>query len=428
MSILIREYLGFNDYTMEKYHGISLTEGAAVAQKISPESLMVDIEGLHVGPTRNFTRYMAQGLKGSVPSWTRPYMKPLIMHHNEEDGRIIGRIHHVEYTEHNTLSGTGALIFTVNVPDREGKEQIEDGRLMTVSVGIIGKDVRCSICGHQIAEDGPCDEHMKGQEYDREVCYWDIYEFEGKELSYVIVPSDIYARNIRVYRPDETKSGGSYLKENYEENEVDTVDKEPKDMKKEELLEAYNQLKKELDDLKEEKQQLDTQLQESSSKVSELEAKLEEKGGGEEELQTAQQKLQEAEEKIEDLEGKLQEKEGAVAEEKQLRESAESSLIEEKEKARAEMVERYKLLRKLTNKPELDEEKIKERTEESIKGAVVDLTEELESGSFSIVAGSVDNPGFSSTEEQHSSKKKDDMNLKEELEGLFNHVVSVRRL
>ena len=70
--------------------------------------------------------------------------------------------------------------------DKEGIEQIKDGRLKTVSIGVIAHDVRCSICGEQVEiidEYGntACG-HSKGNVYDDQVCYWKIYKMEAKEL------------------------------------------------------------------------------------------------------------------------------------------------------------------------------------------------------------------------------------------------------
>lgn len=96
------------------------------------------------------------------------------MHHNEKDGQIIGRVHSVEYTEVDTRGDTPALIFTVNVGDEDGKKGIKNGTLSTVSIGVIAHELRCSICGTNLAEEGLC-EHEKGEYYDvdgeQQLCY-----------------------------------------------------------------------------------------------------------------------------------------------------------------------------------------------------------------------------------------------------------------
>lgn len=190
--------------SIELIEQIDLTEKKAnkAIIKVDPKSIMVDIEGAHSNVlTGNYTQYTPEGLIASIPSWTDPYEKPCIMYHNEEDGKIIGRIKAVTCKQTDTRSDTPALLFTVNIPDEEAKQQIEDGRLSTVSIGINATDVRCSICGQNIAE-GKCG-HKRGQHYDDKLCYWIVNAFTGKELSYVITPSDPYAHNVKIYSPDD---------------------------------------------------------------------------------------------------------------------------------------------------------------------------------------------------------------------------------
>ena len=94
MSIVIREYLGSPIKSGENtYTPFTLNEGLDATTVIAEDSVMVDIEGIHVGPTRNFTWYTEEALKGSIPTWTKPYERPLILHHNERDGKIIGRVY-----------------------------------------------------------------------------------------------------------------------------------------------------------------------------------------------------------------------------------------------------------------------------------------------------------------------------------------------
>ena len=204
MALELKEYLGCSASEEHSQAPFSIKESMNAFTTISKKSLMVDIEGIHVGPTRNYTWYTEQALRGSIPTWTQPYERPLILHHNETDGKTIGRVVGASYTDINTRSKTGALIFNCNVADEDGIKGVKDGRLKTVSIGVIANDVRCSICGEQIELDSngwPVCGHGKGDEYDNEICYWMIYSMEAKELSYVIVPSDKYAHNIKIYSP-----------------------------------------------------------------------------------------------------------------------------------------------------------------------------------------------------------------------------------
>ena len=91
MAIEIREYIGDSmNITESAVKGpINLNENFNEIGPISNDSIIQFIEGIHVGPTRNFTWYMNEALISSIPSWTKPYQRPLIMHHNEKDGKII---------------------------------------------------------------------------------------------------------------------------------------------------------------------------------------------------------------------------------------------------------------------------------------------------------------------------------------------------
>ncbi|PTY92895.1 hypothetical protein [Heyndrickxia sporothermodurans] len=425
MSIMIREYFGYDKFDVEYNYTDTknFQEGLATEDPISPNSLMVDIEGIHVGATRNFTRYMESALKSSEKSWTRPYEKPLIMHHNEKDGKIIGRIKAVHYTDIKTRSGTGALVFTANVPDKDGMEQIEDGRLQTTSIGIIGHDVRCSICGHNIAEAGPC-EHERGQIYGNEVCYWDIYEMEGKELSYVIVPSDVYAKNIRIYKPTTQKT---QITENLQIHKgVSTVNlteaevkqlQDDKQSLETQLQEAQDELKTTKDELKAAQEEVQT-LKDAKPDESEVELKhQEEKQELEDKLKEAQDSLKAAQDKLKDIEGELKQ-------EKSLRESLESKSIEQNSATKQALVENYSMLRKLAGKPEMAVEKIQERTQDSLIDAIRDLKEELGDSINVATIKPVTNPTITESTEPtvKKDKKASNIDLEEGLESLFSGI------
>ena len=180
----------------------------AVSSAVSPDSINVDIEGIHSVVTRNYTYYTPDCLKKSIPYWTSPYEKPVIMHHNDKDGIQIGRVKSVEFLE-QSRAGMPGLLFTVNIGDEAGIKGVKNGTLSTVSLGAIIHKATCSICGQNIASEGEC-EHRRGKYYDEKLCYWIMEEMEPKELSYVIVPSDKYANTIRIYKPNKINSKESY--------------------------------------------------------------------------------------------------------------------------------------------------------------------------------------------------------------------------
>ena len=221
MAIEIKEYVGFSSSEPTKNNEIIVRESAtAVAvpqQMISPDSLMVDIEGIHSDVlTINCTKYSEQCLKNSLPHWTIPYEITVIMHHNDEDGKIIGRVKNVEMID-SKRSGTPAILFTCNIGDEDGVKGIKNGTLSTVSIGAVAYDVTCSICGANVAE---CDcGHKKGRVYDGKLCYWTINDMEPREVSYVILPSDKYAQTMKVYKP-----GKKELKESVEVKKMSVCD------------------------------------------------------------------------------------------------------------------------------------------------------------------------------------------------------------
>jgi hypothetical protein len=179
-----------------------------VSSAMSPDSIMVDIEGIHSIVTRNFTYYTPECLKKSAPYWTTPYERPVIMHHNDRDGVQIGRVKVAEFLE-ETRAKVPGLLFTCNIGDEAGIKGVKNGTLSTVSLGAVIHKATCSICGQNIAAEGEC-EHQRGRKYDGKLCYWLMEEMEPKELSSVIVPSDRYANTVKIYKPKDIGAKESY--------------------------------------------------------------------------------------------------------------------------------------------------------------------------------------------------------------------------
>lgn len=363
MALMIREYTGDKFIkTNEIKAPLNLTEATIETnvsdEAIDPNSLMVEIEGIHAYPhaTRNFTRYMPKCLKNSISLWTTPYRRPLIKHHNEENGEIIGRICAAEYKTSKTLSGTPALVFTVNIPGEEAKKDVKNGILSTASIGAMAYDVRCSICGTHL-EDGDECEHERGREYTvngkKEICYWDVYSIEPKELSYVIVPSDIYAKNTKIY-PATNSRNKPIIKECLNNKGVkkmpnnDDLEKELKEAK-----DKIAKLEQDIKDLTEAK----TNSEDKISELTETNSKLAKQVA---DLNEAKNKLEE--EKQEEL---------------HLREGVENALAEAKKETREYMVHTLQAMRQAIGKEALADEMIKNRTVDSIKDSICDLKEEF---------------------------------------------------
>lgn len=356
MAIVIREYLGSPmGVTENSFTPFSLKENLATDYTIAEDSIMVDIEGIHVGPTRNFTWYTEQALKGSVKSWTTPYQRPLILHHNEKDGKIIGRVLSAHYTDVNTRSKTGALVFTCNVPEEDGKKGVKDGRLKTVSIGAIAHDVRCSICGHDISQYGEC-EHERGTEYDGQVCYWMIYEMEAKELSYVIVPSDIYAHNIKVYSPKKNKDITESLNEGVKS--MTTTNTVNENIKPTVIVEDADKHQQE-----QEKQQVvkNDDAQSTSNDSSQTE---------EETVETLKSTVISLQSVIAGLQRKAEKAEAA-------KKAAEEELVNAHTQVKEFAIEQISILREQLGRPSLEKATLIKRSQESLIDSIYDLKEEL---------------------------------------------------
>ena len=285
MAIELKEYVGavfVETKSGDKDNKINLSEGYTQTY-VDKDSLMVDIEAIHSIITRNDTLYTEKCIKDSIPYWTAPYERPVIMHHNEKDGKIIGRVKAANYIEKSERSGTAALELIANIGDEEGKKGIKNGTLATVSIGAIAHDIRCSICGTNLVEEGMC-EHDKGEIYDGKRCYWIVNKIEPKEVSYVIVPSDIYAHNTRVY--DAVKKNKNEVNESMSNIFAD-------------LIEAHGLNSIDVTESKVEETKEGTQVEEEvkdGAKVNESEKAEEQKAESEEESKKEEEKSEEKKE------------------------------------------------------------------------------------------------------------------------------------
>lgn len=411
MAVKIREFVGdipkqINSILKTQPH---LKEALNPYKNVKKGAIIQLIEGIHVGPTGNFTRYRKEGLINSIDSWTSPYNKPLIMHHNEEDGKIIGRVLKVDYREGNTRNGKGALIFTCYVTDPDGVEQIKDGRLSTVSVGAIGTDIRCSICGKyiEVDDDGRnigC-EHQKGNMYGTEIAYWDIFNMEAKELSYVIVPSDKYAHNLETYDAEEyfNQQNKTTLKENLQEgvaskmaenkqNQGQVIDESIKaDATKVAVEGEENNKEPEVNTAEsnnegekpETKQKDDDKLTKNEKRIKDLEKELEDLKKENEELKadkaTMKEEAAKAAEKLEDALKDIKVTKEELKSEVALRESAETEVMNMRAELRESREKELNDLRVSLGRQPLLKEALEKRSNESLQDAIVDLKEELNS-------------------------------------------------
>lgn len=447
MAIELKEYVGavfVETKSGDKDNKINLSEGYTQTY-VDKDSLMVDIEAIHSIITRNDTLYTEKCIKDSIPYWTAPYERPVIMHHNEKDGKIIGRVKAANYIEKSERSGTAALELIANIGDEEGKKGIKNGTLATVSIGAIAHDIRCSICGTNLVEEGMC-EHDKGEIYDGKRCYWIVNKIEPKEVSYVIVPSDIYAHNTRVY--DAVKKNKNEVNESMsnifadlieahglnsiditeskveETKEGTQVEEEVKDGAKvnesekaeEQKAESEEESKKEEEKSEEKKEEEAKQPETEDKEEGKDEEKKDEPKEEEKEAEKVEEnkELEEAKEKIAELTAKVEtltaeniKLSKQVETEKALKESAEAELITFKTERKKTLIENVNSLRTQLSLPAENVEHLMESSEEALNLTIKSLTEFIQVQKKSLGGLSViESPVAVSDEKDNTNKEK----------------------
>ena len=423
MAMMIKEQIdkdflsivdGFNQH-------LDLSE-AAGSSVIDPNSIMVEIEGIHAAPftTRNYTRYTPNCLKKSVASWTNPYRRPLIKHHNEEDGEIIGRICEAKYITKNTRSETPALLFTVNIPGEQAKADVKSGLLETTSIGVIAHSVKCSICGQELANGETC-EHERGAIYNGETCYWDIHEMEAKELSYVIVPSDMYAKNIDIYPAtasnSKVKAFAESLNQDLNLTKGDITDM-PEDLKVK-LQESEAKVTALTQEV--------TELKEAATQISEKIAELEKTNS---DLTTVKESLEQ------ELEGLKTEKDDLtqkMTEAAQMREGLEAQVAEVKAELKEALVQNFVTMREALGHSDVDVEAGKNRSEESIKDSISDLSKDFKESltkkdkDISNLGNTLQNPSLKESEDKKDVKEVETVDLKEQFYNIFSDILNTHK-
>lgn len=404
VSIILEEYMNLNEInTNASVMNIAETKTSSASSAILHGGVICEIEGLHgaendfgqvVYKTKNFTRYMNSAIIESQKSWTYPYEKPMILHHNEKDGKIVGRIKSVEYKAKNTLSGTPALMFHVHIPDDDAAKQVKDRRLNTVSVGVSSDDVRCSICNQNVAV-ALC-EHERGEAYGNDVCYWDVYHIEGKELSFVIVPSDVFAQVVSITdanRSNKAKGvnesmsllGDILGKEIPQEKEItlqEGVNEHEESLQTEEGKKSTEEEKEVLVEEQEQEEVQDAQAQEEQPSEPEQESTEETKEDVQPEDEPSEDgitedRIEKLESEVEELKRIVSEKEREAESKQMLVDELELQLAESKEALKKEQIVQINALRKTLGKQELSESALLSRSNESISDALVDLREEV---------------------------------------------------
>ena len=368
----------------------------AVSSAVSPSSINVDIEGIHSVVTRNYTYYTPDCLKKSIPYWTSPYEKPVIMHHNDKDGIQIGRIKSVEYLE-KSRAGMPGLLFTVNIGDEAGIKGVRNGTLSTVSLGAIIHKATCSICGQNIASEGEC-EHKRGRYYDEKLCYWIMEDMEPKELSYVIVPSDKYANTVKIYKPKNINSKESYSEGDDDKpmaNMFDNLDlsmaqpeekiesqeaAKEEEVKEEKVEEAVAEPEVLVEEPKEEKAEQEVQEEEPKQEEEKKEEVKDEDKSKEELLDLVKHQAK----MIADLQDDINYLKSKLDKERGMKESLELEVLQLKQVQKLHLAEQVVELRKELGLKEEAMDDLMMLSEESLNSSIKTFMEFKESTTFNV--------------------------------------------
>jgi hypothetical protein len=380
------------------------------------KKLIVQIEAIHVGRTANYTYYTKEGLSSGINSWTTPYQKPVLTHHNDHDGEPIGRILDATFSE-TTPSGKSGLIFKAEITDPRAIEKVLDGRYQTVSIGATTDKVTCNICGTDRTEDW-CD-HYPGQNYEEQTCHFIIGTTSGREVSYVNVPADEYAGNISV-QLQESKNEETFVELNHYRGRDGTNLLENE--KSHELKESVSDLERSNDMSLEEKNQEQehiiesSELKENEEETKESTEKIEENNVEEElksEILSLQQTVEENKKEIESLKEELLQKEQQLQEMQTQKEEYDLVLEENKnllKEIHKNLCEKVVDLKYQLQKPEVISKKREEaldthimRSKDSLENSYNDLMEELKYKRPE--SGSVKNPGLGNVEEAEQKSK-----------------------
>ena len=370
------------------------------------EVLVVTIEAIHALTTENYNTYLASELRGNIEertgvySWTYPYNKPVLTHHNSRRGERVGRVVEAEFTE-NSTTGKPAIVLTVEILEENAVDKVKDGRYETVSIGGRAEIAECSICGQDWISEGWC-EHWPGEEYDGEVCTIKLRNLTFVEVSFVNVPADSYARVIDV---DESSGEEKETDENLEIKNGKIQQKENMQggnkMDPKELQTKVGNLQESVSVKEDKIEALETQNNNLQSKVETLES----------EKNSIKEKKEVLDTKVENLNNEL------------------DSLTEEnnnlKEKLHKHLAE--KVVDKKIELDKIDEESREEeleehinRTEDSLNDTLKDLRKEskrIQEEQVNPPMGEEDNPGLRDSGEENNvdvNNEEDDDEFNEE--------------
>lgn len=226
-----------------------------------PKSLGVRIAATHAGRvTLNNGLYLPDKMKAGTSTWTSPYPKPILLHHNAEDDGI-GRVREAKYidistgfrressdhlrskfsdseiksdaildafiegklpiekaidvarelflkdyslTKDDSYEGLGYIELIASITDPDSIKKIITDRFLTGSIGARSDAAICSVCKKDWIKEEQCD-HNPGHIYDGVLCVVIAGNLQYKEWSYVNQPADTLSRTLEIFQDGEMK-------------------------------------------------------------------------------------------------------------------------------------------------------------------------------------------------------------------------------
>lgn len=217
MGILVRDQIGVKvDPINEDKAKEFIKDDNGIFTLGGGRSLITKLAASHWGYiNKNGFLYDPNTIEGTLPTWTKPYPKPVLTYHPKTEdiqvdpvGRVIGSNYNIgvarEFIEDDLIPankphGYIELLSRISEPDAISK--VLDGRYDTVSIAAVATGVSCSICGANVAtEDTECT-HKRFKRYDKKgnydenglLCHYKAGPLCGRHVAFVLTPSDVYA-------------------------------------------------------------------------------------------------------------------------------------------------------------------------------------------------------------------------------------------
>lgn len=174
-----------------------------------PKAIEIYIVASHTDIPINMRIYKPEEFLKQIDSWTEPFKKPILIHHDTHSDAI-GRVVSQQYVTKqqwdavkNVIAGknipfpehqSGQIILKGYIVDEQQIKKILNGIYTTVSIGFDQEMLECSYCGGNIFECG----HEPGEDINGETVYSVPRNIRFREISFVNQPADDYAGVIKI--------------------------------------------------------------------------------------------------------------------------------------------------------------------------------------------------------------------------------------